>query len=332
MRKSTKALVAAVATLSMLAAGCSSATGDDTAAAVGGDSVIEHQYGSTEVPPNPQRVVALGLGDIDTILALGVTPITVSPWGSGSIVNEAGVGPWAEDALGDARPTVIDTGSDGVGSAIVEQVAAAQPDLIIAVNNVVDRNAYEQLSQIAPTVVRPADYADWSVPWEVSTQMIGDAIGKGEQATKLIAQTTDLFTQARAQNPEFSTRTGAVMLMNATGGYYVYGPGDGRGQTLASLGFTLPVDVESLIADGKFYADISAENAELLNVDTLVVLDYDDAQAKLAADPLFQALDVVRDGRVVYVDQPLGSAMSMPNALSIPFALDQLVPQLAAAK
>lgn len=76
----------------MLAAGCSSAGGDDTSSA-GSGGAVENQYGATEVPANPQRVVALSLGDIDTILALGVTPVTVSPWGSGSIVNETGVGP-----------------------------------------------------------------------------------------------------------------------------------------------------------------------------------------------------------------------------------------------
>lgn len=331
MRKSTRTLAVAAAALTMLAAGCSSSAEDAGGDAGSGGAVIEHQYGSTTAPANPQRVVSLGLGDIDTILALGVTPITVTPWGAVGAVNEAGVGPWAADALGDARPTIIDTSGDGVGTAVVEQVAAAQPDLIIAVNNIVDKNSYEQLSQIAPTVVRPDAYADWSVPWEVSTQMIGDALGKGAQATELIAETTDLFTQARAQNPAFAGRTAAVMLMNANGGYYIYGTGDGRGQTLASLGFTLPAALESLIEDGKFYADVSAENAELLEVDTLVVLDYDGAKDKLASDPLFQALDVVRDGRVVYVDQTVGNAMSMPNALSIPFVLDALVPQLAAA-
>lgn len=49
--------------------------------------------------------------------------------------------------------------------------------------------------------------------------------------------------------------------------------------------------------------------------------------------PLFQRLDAVREGRVIYmdVDGDFANALGFSSPLSIPFALDQAVPQLAAA-
>jgi iron complex transport system substrate-binding protein len=49
--------------------------------------------------------------------------------------------------------------------------------------------------------------------------------------------------------------------------------------------------------------------------------------------PLFQRLDAVREGRVIYmdVDGDFANALGFSSPLSIPFALEQAVPQLAAA-
>ncbi|MGH8910768.1 MAG: hypothetical protein ACRD0K_30795, partial [Egibacteraceae bacterium] len=43
------------------------------------------------------------------------------------------------------------------------------------------------------------------------------------------------------------------------------------------------------------------------------------------------ALAVVREGRVVVLDELVGGALAWGTVLSLPFAIDDLVPQLAAA-
>ena len=73
--------------------GCSRGEGDETAQAT--DAASE------------QRVASLGLGDADTLLALGITPVTVAPWGAEGDGDPSGVGPWAEELLGEAKPEVI---------------------------------------------------------------------------------------------------------------------------------------------------------------------------------------------------------------------------------
>ena len=56
-------------------------------------------------------------------------------------------------------------------------------------------------------------------------------------------------------------------------------------------------------------------------------------RARLAADPDYSRLDVATQRREVYLneDDTLGKALSFVTPLSIPYLLDGLVPQLAAA-
>ena len=49
-----------------------------------------------------------------------------------------------------------------------EAIAAQKPDLIIAIYETVDKPTYDRLTQIAPTVIQSADYADEETPWNVS--------------------------------------------------------------------------------------------------------------------------------------------------------------------
>src|SRR5690606_23184754 len=41
---------------------------------------IEHKYGATTIDAEPKRVVSVGFGEHDGLLALGVVPIAVRDW------------------------------------------------------------------------------------------------------------------------------------------------------------------------------------------------------------------------------------------------------------
>ena len=87
----------------------------------------------------------VGLTEQDAVLALGYTPIATTEWYGD---QPHAVWPWAQDELGDARPTVLDA-SDGFQ---FERIASLRPDLILGVNPGMKRADYEKLSQLAPTV------------------------------------------------------------------------------------------------------------------------------------------------------------------------------------
>lgn len=317
------ALLCALVSL-LLVASCGSGSTDQPQQQPGDGAfpvTIEHSHGTTVIPERPQRVVALGYTDVDPLLALDVVPVAIRPWS-----DMPGPGPWAQDRLRGAKPHLFPT----QGDIDVEEVAALEPDLIVAVNAAVDDALYERLSAVAPTLVRPHGYPDFGTPWQETTRMIGKAVGEPQRAEQLIADTQARIDQAAAQHPEFAGATGAVVLLNPQGGYWPYTRDDARGRFLAELGIQLPPAAQALDDGRSFYLDLSPEKTSVLESDVLVVIDQGGDSRRLAEDPLFQRLRVARRGDVVVLPlRDAGLALAHGTVLSIPYSLDTLVPLLA---
>ncbi|MCP3800627.1 hypothetical protein NLX83_15275 [Allokutzneria sp. A3M-2-11 16] len=71
----------------------------------------------------------------------------------------------------------------------------------------------------------------------------------------------------------------------------------------------------------------------MLDVDLLVWLSEDEvASQRVRDEPLYRKLKVAQDKRdlfVPYNEPPIGAAISFNTVLSIPYAIDKLVPLLA---
>lgn len=283
---------------------------------------IEHKYGRTEIPQQPTRVVSVGFNDQDAILALGVVPVGIRDW-YGDQPNATW--PWAQDKLGGATPAVLPANALNF-----EQIASLNPDLIIGISSGMTEEEYATLSQIAPTVAQSAEYVDYGVPWQEQTRVIGTALGRSQQAETLVAEVEALFADARAQNPAFNGASGLVAA-SFNNEYSAYGPQDARARLLESLGFATPDEITSLAGES-FFVSISRERLDLLDTDVLVwVISTDAERQAIENDALYQQLDVARQQRAVFLDQELSGAASFSSVLSLPFLLDRLVPQLAAA-
>src|SRR4051794_2647895 len=84
MKRAAGAVLAGLS-LSLVLGGCGSdddGDGNSAASSSPGSSsafpvTIEHAYGETEIPEQPQRVVSLGYTEQDAIPALGVVPVGV---------------------------------------------------------------------------------------------------------------------------------------------------------------------------------------------------------------------------------------------------------------
>lgn len=287
---------------------------------------IEHKYGSTTINEFPERIVTVGLIDHDVLLALGIVPVGTTEW-----FNEypGALWPWAQeklDELGGATPEVV-----GDATAInFENIAALQPNLILALYAGVSEEDYALLSQIAPTVIQPEGYVDYGIPWQEITRIIGEAVGKVEEADALVSGVEDRFAQVRAEHPEFVGATAVVATPYE--GIWVYGPEDVRGRFLTALGFELPEGLAE-VTGAEFGGNLSQERADMLDVDVIIWLDADESEGPLGG-PLYEALAVHTEGREVFLDSyddPLGGATSFVSVLSLPYLMDGIVPQLADA-
>lgn len=286
----------------------------------------EQAVSNSPATQNTARVASVGLGDADTLLALGVKPVLVAPWGAQGHVAEGGVGPWSKDLLGDAKPDVVYGTGQGFSAEVLEKITAADPDQIIAVNAAVDDQAKKALNDIAPTTVKPEGTTDWQIPWQDQIKQIAGAVDKKDQGDQLIKDTEKSFDDFVASHPELKGKRAAI-VMPYDGKIGLYTSGDGRGQFIENLGFEIPAELEG---DGKtFYRDIAPENYDQLNnVDYLFVLDYQGAAEKLKQNPTFSNLQVVRENKVRWLSEDVGNAMSMPNPVTIPWAVKQFAEKI----
>ena len=221
-------------------------------------------------------------------------------------------------AEGDRRQGVEAAGSDGID---YEAVAAARPDLILAIYETVDQPTYDRLSKIAPTVVQSADYADEETPWDVQLLTTGKALSREDQARTLVDQVNSRIADAKAAHPAFAGKVLVEDFGPENGGHYLIGKGDPRRTLFDALGF----DAQETTGD------VSEEQLSLLDRDILFVNGATAQQ--MAASPVFSRLAVVRDGRTLYTtfDSPLSGALSYSGPDALLYALDVLVPQLANA-
>ena len=76
---------------------------------------------------------------------------------------------------------------------------------------------------------------------------------------------------------------------------------------------------------------VSPENLGVFEADVMLVSYVaDDDRSFLESNPLFQQLDVVRDGGYIRTEQWVSAALAFPSVLSIPYGLERTVAAIAA--
>ncbi|WP_413760494.1 iron-siderophore ABC transporter substrate-binding protein [Streptomyces sp. MMBL 11-3] len=282
---------------------------------------VATKFGTVTVDEKPKRVVALGWGDAEAALSLGVQPVGASDW---LAFGGDGVGPWAED-LYDESPQKI-----GTLEPEYEKIAALKPDLILDTKSSGDQTRYDTLSKIAPTVGVPKGGDQYKISWEKQTTMVAQALGVPDDGKKLIAETEKKFEDAAGAHPEFKDRTITLGSRTAsTWGAYVRGTG--RVDFVERLGFRNNPAVEAK-AGSAFSVPVSEENLNLLDADLTVMAPIGVTAKKISSDPLFKAVPSVKAGHSVVFDDPdISQAFAMDSVLSVDYALEKVVPLFSKA-
>lgn len=228
--RTTTALIAA-ATLSIGLAACPDSgdgdgsgngdgDGDDSASA---DLIetkgtfpqtVSTKFGDVTVDEQPQRVVALGWGDAETALALGVQPVGASDWID---FGGEGVGPWVGESSNyettyEDAPESIDTLEPDF-----EAIATLDPDLILDVRSSGDQERYDKLSTIATTVGVPDGGDSYLTPREEQVSMISTALGLAEDCEEINQRCDEMVAQIRKDHPEWEELTASTVSLTSNG-------------------------------------------------------------------------------------------------------------------
>ncbi len=338
-----RAVLAAVLSAVVPLAACSTASSPGSTTSIGATAgttagttgpaeafpvTLEHAFGSTTISTAPTRVVTWGWGSTDAAIALGVVPIAMPKQSYGG--DKDGVLPWIRERL-DADGAPLPTILPDEQTAPAEAVAAARPDLILAPYSGITRTEYDTLSKIAPVVAYPE--TPWATPWRDTIRIVGTALGRAEQAERLLADIDATVEAKAAEHPEFAGTTIAVVFPTAQN-FYVYKPADPRVGFTNDLGLVNAPSVQALAnGDQTFFYTLSTERLDELSSD--VLLSYADSQAAqdtFLGSAAARLMPQVKKGAVAsIVGTSLVSSVSPPTALSLTWGIDDLVSELAKA-
>ncbi|MDK8184037.1 ABC transporter substrate-binding protein [Paenibacillus sp. UMB4589-SE434] len=233
--------------------------------------------GDIEVPVHPQRIVAEEY--LGSLIALQVIPVGAP----GLTLNNY----YFKEALAG----VADSGVYGKPSA--EGIMSLNPDLIITGN----KDVYEMLSKIAPTLVIP--YGQLKNVHEELTYF-GALFGKEKEAKAWLADYDRRIMAAKAKVDAVIPADASFSIMEDAGKrILVYGDNFGRGgqPTYQALGRKPPAGIGDEIME-KQWAEISAELLEKYAGDYIIMTSNERTVADFQADTIWSSLPAVKNGHI----------------------------------
>jgi iron complex transport system substrate-binding protein len=333
-------LVAAAAVALLTLTACATGPAESPRAAAqpsaGADAfpvTVKHAFGETTIVKQPRRVATVSWVNADVALALGVVPVGMpkDEWGG----NDQASTPWkdaalekAGAALGSAKAPAQYSEADGVN---YTEVAKTTPDVILAAYSGLTEEEYDKLSKIAPVVAYPE--VAYGTPWQESTRLIGQALGRSDAAEKLVADTEKAITEQAAKYPQIKGKTFIYGNLEPTrgSGINIYTTQDNRPRFLTQIGMEQAAVVKENTKD--FFLTWSEERANELEADVFVTwVPSTTTKDAITKDPLLGQIPAVKRGALVAdPDETLTLSISAASPLSLPWALDRFLPQLADA-
>ena len=276
----------------------------DAAECEPGFRLFDHALLATDpvcIPENPQRIVALDTSAAELLL-----------FTDKELVATFGV--YVKDELIAALPALagrLEPAQSLDWPVNLEVLLTLSPDLIAAYTN--DTMTYDQLSQIAPTVILDAGIAEGD--WKSATEFWSDVFNVpdvyADMAATYDARVAEL--QAALGDDRADTEVSLVLAssyfnmintLDAPNGFILQDVGLGRPASQA-----LDSDASMAAYGNTTYAMISEEAFDVFDGDVIILFTFpalgdeaiaasDQYLADFQAGPLWQSLSAVRDGRV----------------------------------
>jgi iron complex transport system substrate-binding protein len=267
----------------------------DAPACEPGFRLFDHEYLATEpvcIPEDPQRIIAIDSYALESLLALGITPVG-SATVAGFRIDYPDLSHLVEDVADIGRTPSL------------EAMLALNPDLILAIEPWVTET-YDEISQIAPLVSISFD----DPRWPVFLSAFAAATNAEENSDEALA-TFDHRVEVLGERIASNNREGTISVILYYGGeLLVYNLNDGF-ELLETFGLTQLPEQAEVIGD-EWRVAFSREQLNLINSDYIIMVTFaaDEAEAannaemiaQLEADPLWQTLSAVQNGNLHFVD------------------------------
>ncbi len=304
--------VGATASLLVLA-GCSSEKSPPAANGGGGPVTITHNFGETSIAGPPKRVVSAGFTGQDDLLALGIVPVAVTNWFGD---QPFGVWPWAQPALGNAKPVVLNL-DNGIQ---VSQISGLKPDLIVATDAGLDQDTYQKLAAIAPTLAQ-SDGDAFFEPWKNQAKAIGQAVFQSGRMASLISGVDKGFAAVADKYQQFKNKRVLLLQGRLHDGNVVATTG-WQTDFLTQMGLAIPETLAPLGVDPQ-RAFIPRDKIKSVLGDAELLIwttESEKDQADLLANPAVAE----HRSRSVFTTKDQAGAIAYASPLSYPLVAAQL--------
>ncbi|WP_240473344.1 ABC transporter substrate-binding protein [Salsuginibacillus kocurii] len=291
--------------LATLAAGCGNEGAENEEEASGEEQtdtiVVEHEMGTAEIEEEPERIVTLHQSATDTAVALDIQPVgAVESW-----VEQ----PMYEYLRDDLEGTAI------VGDEIqpnLEELDALDPDVIVG-GLVRHEEVYEQLEQIAPTVI-----TDPINDFEHTLEMVGQAADKEEEAEELQQDWDNRVAEFRSQaedemGEEWPLSSSALNIRSDQVRMFM---GGFPGKVLEQAGFAqTDIQEEGLENEEEFIEFTNTESIPEMDADVFFIFtqgnqeddEIEEAMEQWTGHPLWEELTAVANEHVYMKDEVIWS-------------------------
>lgn len=322
-------LAVAAAALALTLTACGDDPDDEPAAASASASeatpepasavAVEHRFGTLELDEVPERIVALDSQWTDVLLALGVQPVGYAK------AFQSERYPWQDELDPSAEPIDV-----SLESLPIEQIAALDPDLIVGGYANREEAMYRRVAEIAPAI-GPIE-ADQVDAWQDIAEAAGEILGLEEEAAALVEDVQSQVAAAAAEHPGLEGKTFTLSQFIAGDGIYVVAdPEDGSSRFFQDLGLVMNPSMLEKVAGQGTRPNLSPERVDVLDADLVVFYSALDRAAIEAEIPGFAELPSAVSGALAFVDFDTVVSLNTPSPLSIPYALEALADELAAA-
>lgn len=281
-----KTLVVSCLTAVMLV-GCGTGKKAEEGTSAGKTITVTDVRGEVEIPENPQRIVDLS-GNSDILSVLGYKVIGTA---NSDAYDYTKFPSYLEETLKGAEIL----GYSMQDTMDVEAVMNLNPDLIVI--STVQEKMYDQLSEIAPTVMIQLEALDW----EEDVKALAKVFKKESEAEKWL-ETYEAKAEKAGEKikAEYGEDTTYLSFLASGGQFFIF---DGAG-----FGEVLYEDMDLKKPEGMpAQTDISLpvvtyEGLASIKADYIFLIATKEDLAELQSNAIWNSLPAVKEGKVVVLD------------------------------